>query len=485
MLHPNLIGRLHPLLVHLPIGILLFAVGLMMYGRLKKVDVEAAVSLAWGLGALSAMLACGAGWLLAQSGEYDTDLVARHQWAGLITAGLATVTFLLKQHRWLPAFATVGLLSVAGHYGGNLTHGEDYLFAAKKPQTRTDSDLKPTMIAESAPRQADSATSGHKSTIRRTSLYRDQITPILKTRCYSCHSAVKKKGGLRLDSEEFIRRGGKNGRILTAGNPQKSKLFTYLLLPQDDDLHMPPRGKRQPTPQQMAVIQYWIRHGASFREQVEVVQPADRVAAATDVVPALPPLLRPEPRPSAIAESQPTTPEPTVLDQPVDAPSQDALVKLKQQQVALSTLEKGANYLSANFVNVKTFAPELLTDLVEVSRQVVHLRLADQPVDDAALKQLTPLKNLMRLNLENTRITDAGLRTLSALPNLEQLNLYGTAVTDAGLDALARYPHLKVVYLWQTQTTPEGIRRLQKARPALKIETGSIQLTRPDTNKTR
>ncbi|HEY0108895.1 MAG TPA: hypothetical protein VGB67_04650, partial [Fibrella sp.] len=134
---PELLGRLHPLLVHLPIGILLFAVGLMSYGRLKKVDVDAAVSLAWGLGALSALLACGAGWLLAQSGEYDAAMVARHQWTGLATAGLATITFLLNRYRWPVALLTVGFLSVAGHFGGMLTHGDDYLFPGAKQMAGT------------------------------------------------------------------------------------------------------------------------------------------------------------------------------------------------------------------------------------------------------------------------------------------------------------------------------------------------------------
>lgn len=487
---PELLGRLHPLLVHLPIGILLFAVGLMVYGRFKQVDVQEAVSLAWGLGALSALLACGAGWLLAQSGEYDADLVARHQWTGLATAGLATITFLLKQYRWPAALLTVGFLSVAGHFGGVLTHGDDYLFAGTKQMAGTEPASQPFVALEAGAGQTDTVNRSSQPIVRRSFLYRDQVVPILKAKCYSCHSATKKKGGLRLDTEAFIRQGGKNGQILTAGNAQKSKLFTYLLLPEGDDMHMPPKGKLQLTTGQITAIYHWIQKGASFIEQVEVVQPnsAVQLAAAPELMPPLPVLSRTDSSQltGADKEPRPVSLESTVLARPVDVPNPTTLASLKQQQVRVSTLAQGANYLSANFVNVRAFEPRLLAELGGISQQVVHLRLSGQPVSNTDLTYLASLKNLTRLNLDHTRLTDEGLGTLAALPNLEQLNLYGTAVTDKGLDVLARYPNLKVVYLWQTQTSPEGIRRLQQARPNLKIETGTLQLakTRPDSNKT-
>ncbi|WP_077919695.1 c-type cytochrome domain-containing protein [Spirosoma sp. 209] len=476
-------GRLHPLLVHLPIGILLFAVGLMVYGRLKKLDVEAAVSLAWGLGAASALLACGAGWLLAQSGDYDADMVARHQWTGLATAGLATLTFLLKQYRWPVAFITVGLLTLAGHYGGNLTHGQDYLFPDTRQLVEQEPAAQPAIVSQPAALQTDSVDSRDKPIIRRTFLYRDQVVPILKTKCYSCHSATKKKGGLRLDTEVFIRQGGKNGSILTAGNAQKSKLFTYLLLPEGDDNHMPPKGKLQLTPQQITTIYHWIQKGASFSEQVDTLQPTrpNQLVALADVIPSLP-LARSADSSHSIADEigpRPISLESTVLARPVDAASPTTLARLTQQQVSLSKLTDGANYLSANFVNVKTYSPALLAALGEVGAQVVHLRLSGQPVTDADLDPLASLTNLTRLNLARTSITDKALTALTGLPNLEQLNLYGTAVTDEGLAILARCPNLKVVYLWQTKTTPEGIERLQKRRPNLKIDTGTVQLARP------
>lgn len=475
MFNLETIGRLHPLLVHLPIGVLLFAAALMVFGRITKAYLGAAVSFAWGAGAFMAFLSCGVGWLLAQSGDYDADMVQVHQWTGLLTAGLGTLTFFVRKYRWIPASATVIVLSIAGHYGGNLTHGEGYLFANGETSSQTEQSAKTP--EEQALVVSDST---GKKVVRRSFMYRDQVIPVLKAKCYSCHSAAKKKGGLRLDTEAFIRKGGKNGSVLFAGNPAKSKLFTYLLLPEGDDRHMPPKGKLQLTRQEIATVQNWIQRGASFKEEIEVIEHSDFDQPVAEI-PLLP--LTVDPTEGVVTAPEIPDLETALLSRPVNAPDQQILQKLKEQQVAFTKMSPGSEYLSANFVNTKDFKPEILQALGAMQNQVVRLRLTGQPVSDTDVKYLTQFKNLTRLNLENTKITDSSLITLSALPNLEQLNLYGTAVTDRGLEQLAANPNLKVVYLWQTKATPEGVKRLQKARPDLKIEMGIQQLAKPDSNK--
>ena len=87
------------------------------------------------LGALSALMAAMMGQLLAQSGDYGGDLLTQHQWTGWATVGLSFITAALYWHRaklpnWLPLLSlgiVCGSVSVAGHFGGSITHGEDYL----------------------------------------------------------------------------------------------------------------------------------------------------------------------------------------------------------------------------------------------------------------------------------------------------------------------------------------------------------------------
>lgn len=476
----DLIGHFHPLIVHLPIGILLFAAILTFVGWIKEWNIENVISLTWGTGAFFATFACITGWILGQSGDYDTELLTKHQWTGLLTASLSICTYLIKKYRWIPAGITLIFLSIAGHFGGTLTHGENYLFPDKSNPT------PPIENVNSVISTPESDTLGIAATpiLKKTFIYQDEVIPILKAKCYSCHGPAKKKGGLRLDSEAHIKSGGKNGSILTEGNPIKSTLYTYLLLPEGDEKHMPPKGKLQLTSKEINTIRHWISKGASFKGEIErtllqierndpitksVSEPSFLVPEATETV-----------QPTA-SKAQDTE---TLILSKKNTPADSLLIeKLKQQQIVLNEIIAGSGYWAVNFVNVKQVTPALLNDLLGMEQHIMRLKMSDKGIENTHLKQLKGFKNLTRLNLENSNITDEGLDELTLLPQLEQLNLYGTKITDAGLAKLANYPNLKTVYLWQTHASEEGFKSLQKARPDLKIETGHFQLIKPDTNK--
>src|SRR5258705_5278465 len=95
----ELIGRLHPALVHLPIGILLLA-GLFQLLALKPkfASLHAATSIALFWGMISAILSCISGYLLSQSGDYDEELVDTHKWFAISTAFVSLIAYLIN--RW-------------------------------------------------------------------------------------------------------------------------------------------------------------------------------------------------------------------------------------------------------------------------------------------------------------------------------------------------------------------------------------------------
>jgi uncharacterized membrane protein len=480
MLTSDFIGHFHPLIVHLPIGILLFAALLTFVAWIKSWDIENVILLAWGTGAFFAIFACITGWILGQSGDYDTALLAQHQWTGLLTAGLSTGTFLIKRYRWIPASATIIFLSIAGHFGGTLTHGENFLFSKKSESA----EAVEATDSLSSIQQGDTLQLASKPILTKTFIYQDQVTPILKAKCYSCHGPSKKKGGLRLDSEAHIKSGGKNGKIITTGNPGKSPLYTYLLLPEGDEKHMPPKGKLQLTPREINTIRQWIAKGASFQEEIEEVPSGQGI----DISSTFAVVEHAFPESTPRETNQPISPiskdTETLILANKQPPADPLLIgKLKQQQIVLNEVLAGSDYWSVNLVNVKKVTPALLDDLGGMEQHIMRLKMSDKDIEDSHLKQLKGFKNLTRLNLENSNITDQGLEELAHLPQLEQLNLYGTKITDAGLAKLANYPNLKMVYVWQTQTSEEGFKSLQKARPDLKIETGQFQLIKPDTSK--
>src|SRR2546430_9846965 len=55
--------------------------------------------------------------------------------------------------------------------------------------------------------------------------YLREVKPLLASRCYSCHGAVRQKGKLRLDTAEFIRIGGRSGPAMVAGKHAESLLI--------------------------------------------------------------------------------------------------------------------------------------------------------------------------------------------------------------------------------------------------------------------
>ena len=133
------LGRLHPLLVHLPIGFILLLAALELTALLPRFkEVAPANRVIVALSVPAVLFSAGCGWLLSWNGGYDERTLAWHKWLGtaLVPVILALATF--RWRGWMKSyraclFATVVLVSVTGHFGGSLTHGSDYLFVFGKP----------------------------------------------------------------------------------------------------------------------------------------------------------------------------------------------------------------------------------------------------------------------------------------------------------------------------------------------------------------
>ena len=86
----------------------------------------------------------------------------------------------------------------------------------------------------------------------------------MDNKCVKCHNQNKSKGGLILDSQNAIIKGGESGVILNAFNSATSHLYNYPNLPIEDEMHMPPKGNTQLTNLEIQLIKLWIESGSDF-----------------------------------------------------------------------------------------------------------------------------------------------------------------------------------------------------------------------------
>ena len=454
-LFSQFVGQLHPLLIHFPIGILLMAIALQFFQIFSKKEFNSSITILVLIGSIFAGISCLAGWLLASTGDYNDEIVFFHRWSGIATFFLALTSYFWIRYRNYLFGVLLILIIVTGHYGSILTYGEGYFLKPK---------IDSTDIITAKNRRSLKIEKVQGETKAYFYPYEDQIVPILKSKCYSCHSIQKKKGGLRLDSEFFIRKGGKHGRIFIPGNSLKSHLYAYLIKPEDDDLHMPPTGKKQLTLLEIQFIEKWISTGAPFGEveQKMVLASSELSSQAIDL------------------PNSDKIPVENQIDVEPFGPTENLLLdKLKEAKI--SVVSSGANnqWISLNFINVKSDFNALLAQSKPIKIHVTELKLTDfYQIDFSAIRDFS---NLRILNLGHTNLKDDDLEIFKDLGQLEQLNLYGTKITDLGLMKLAECQHLKVLYLWDTKVSAIGINELKKKRPKLKIESGQFTFKLADT----
>ncbi len=250
------LGRLHPMIVHFPIGLLVVALIMEMIGRKKK-NYRDAIKAVVVIGTISSVLAVVMGLMLANAEDYGGAVKDIHQWTGIATMVLAGFTSYayMRMSRQMQIFLltlTVVGVTVAGHYGASLTHGEDYLTSVLPSSNNTAVKSDFVLAATDGPL--------NETQVQELNL---QVRTILAHSCNSCHGAAKTKGDLRLDSREYIEKGGENGPVIVPGDPAKSELMRRVLLPSNHKEYMPAKGKGL-TKEEIAILDYWIRKGAPW-----------------------------------------------------------------------------------------------------------------------------------------------------------------------------------------------------------------------------
>ena len=349
----------------------------------------------------------------------------------------------------------MALITLTGHLGGNMTHGEDYLTANTPQPFRKWLGIAPKHGKE--PRKKI-------TNISQAGIYKDLVEPALELKCWNCHNAGKKKGGLRMDTEELLMKGGKDGLVIKAKDAAGSELIRRLLLPKEDEKRMPPKGKPGLAEKEIALVKWWIDNGASFTLKVKDVPQTPEVASYFKQFSA-----------TAMAgngagdriQAAPLSP---VFQHKTATANTADIDLLKKEKLLVMPVSQNQPFLEISAINDSDFNDEKIKLLTKLSHQLVWLKLANTKITDAGFREISNCKNLLRLNVENTSLSNNSITTIRQFQNLEYLNIISTKIDDQGLQELGGIKTLKNVYCWQSGVTEKGIQAFKKLHPTVKIE---------------
>lgn len=434
------IGRMHPMMLHFPIVIIMLSMVLEFF-RFKPEYTNQQLYQSFTtnlllIGVLSSAVTVIMGLFLSKEGGYTGSVLQWHKWSG---AGIVFITSLIywfrNLHWYTPPVAKAGAivsslcLIFTGHFGATITHGDNFV-------------LGPVISAEQSIIPIEEAV-----------VFDNLVKPVFEKKCVSCHNPDKIKGKLLLMDMESITAGGKSGKLFVPGNPEISLLLKRIHLPIEDKKHMPPEGKAQLTEDEITLLHLWVKNNADFKIKViELpVQDSLRMLAST--------LLRP-------AEQ-----EKEQFD--FEAADKETVRKLNNNYRVVYALSKESPALAVNIFNKSAYSVKSLEELSPVRTQVVSLELNKMPVKDADLKNVSQFENLRTLNLNFTDITGAGLKDLISLEHLQSLSLSGTKLHFRELlQQMRSFKSLMKLAVWDTGLTDAEMKQLQESNKNIELITG-------------
>jgi uncharacterized membrane protein len=424
-------GRMHPLLVHLPIGMFIMTGIIYVFKhKFEHRTIEDLLRLGIDLSLLTSLLSSIGGLFLSLENADNLDTIDNHKYAAY---GFTTLLMILSytfgnKSRWndvLMGIATI-VLMVTGHLGGNITHGVNYLFPQKE-----------------AIKTADTIQSDNPN------VFLTVIQSILDQKCVSCHKPEKIKGGLLLTDSIGFKKGGENGPIYIANNVAESRIAQFLRLPIGDENHMPPDGKVQLTSQEIRIIEHWIAKGASFSKTMKDYPETDSLAI--------------------ICKSKLEKPKAAEKIYTFAKASPKTIQSLQSSFVSIKPLSANSPALDVAFFVKSAFKSEKLSELSSIKEQIIKLSMINMPLSTNDIDQITKLGNIEELILNGTPITNQDFGKLAALKNLTSLSVANTSLDRQIESHFSKFTNLKELFVSNTKVTYDIVDQWRKKYPNIRF----------------
>jgi len=426
-----LLGRFHPLIIHLPIGFIVLGVLIELNKNNLKWSKEA-LQFIFFWASISGLFSIITGYFQYQKEGYLWETIQGHLIAGILTV-ILSFTFYLYLKRNLvfksikTRFFTFGhilLLTVTGHLGGNITHGEKHL---TEPFNNLVGISPP--IEENVIKNYDD--------FAEKPVFTSLIQPLLNDKCVKCHNDKKSKGGLKMHTIESLKQGGKSGYVLNFENPELSEILIRIHLPEEEKKHMPPSSGKQFSREEIKVLSQWITQGSSFTQKLNEFNIDDNLVSYFF-----------------------TTEMPFYPQSGLPLPNNDIIKTIQSKNILILPINKGSNLFSISMINSPDFSDQDLSIFNQIKDNIVNLDLSNSMVTDSIFSDLKTYSNLTVLKLSNTKIKGNSIGQLSLLPNLKRLYLVNSSFQEKFIEDLLKFKKLESVFLFQENTPFKSLSKI-------------------------
>jgi len=434
------IGRFHPILVHLPIGIFLlgyFLEVLFQFGFRKLIGSRYTITFIYSIGLIAGIFAAISGWLLSYSDDYAIDALDDHKLLGIATlvVMLCVIIYHIKasetKGKSKLAVSTIAIIltGLTGHFGGNLTHGSTYLFEyATDPSDHYEAvNLK--RLSTIAPDSIQ--------------IYADILYPVINNNCVACHNSENYKGGLILETYSNLFKEADYAVPLVSGNPYSSEMFNRINLPAHHEKSMPPRGSGF-NYTDIEILKYWIETGADSLATFNL----DAMSAELIF------LLN---RDYGLDYS----PRPYYEKVKVDSIDQQLLGALRASEFRVKYLSKTNFLVDVAFIG-DTISKAQIESLNRVANHITFLDVSDSSLSDDLMQAISEMPHLNRINLSKNKLSTSISPFLIKHKHLESANLNATDISVASLDDLLGQSNVKRVYILDTKVTEDELLNLKE-----------------------
>jgi len=426
-----LLGRFHPLIIHLPIGFIALGVLIEMNKNNLKWSKEA-LQFIFFWASISGVFSIITGYFQYQKEGYLWETIQGHLIAGILTV-ILSFTFYLYLKRNLvfksikTRFFTFGhilLLTITGHLGGNITHGEDHLTEPFNNLVGISSSIEENSIK-------------YYDDFAEKPVFKSLIQPLLNDKCVKCHNDKKSKGGLKMHTIESLKQGGKSGYVLNFENPELSEILIRIHLPEEEKKHMPPSSGKQFSREEINILSEWINQGSSFSQKLNEFNIDDNLVNYFF-----------------------TTEMPFYPESDLHLPNNDIIKTIQSKNILILPINKGSNLFSISMINSPDFRDQDLSIFNQIKDNIVNLDLSNSKVTDSIFSDLKTYSNLTVLKLSNTKIKGNSIGQLSLLPNLKRLYLVNSSFQEKFIEDLIKFKNLESVFLFQENTPFKSLSKI-------------------------